>query len=43
LAGTRNASAHIEEPTLEEIKTAASLVIMENKPGPIFAALGVNL
>jgi hypothetical protein len=43
LAGTRNASAHIEEPTLEEILMATSLVIKDRKPGPLFAALGVGL
>jgi hypothetical protein len=43
LAGTRNASAHIEEPTLDEILNATSLVITGNKPGPLFMALGVRL
>lgn len=43
LAGTRNASAHIEEPILEEVLMATSVVIKDNKPGPLFAALGVRL
>jgi hypothetical protein len=42
LAGTRNASAHIEEPALKEILIATSLVIKDNKPGPLFAALGIE-
>ena len=35
-------STHIEEPTLEEIVTATSIVIKDGKPGPLFVALGAQ-
>ena len=43
LAGTRNASAHIDEPTQSEVLIATSIVVTDSKPGPLFAALGVSL
>jgi hypothetical protein len=43
LAGTRNASAHTDEPGLDEIVRATSLIIEEDKPGQLFAALGIEL
>jgi hypothetical protein len=43
LAGTRNASACVEEPTLEEILAATSIVVENGKPGPLFTALGVSI
>jgi hypothetical protein len=43
LASVRNASAHVNEPSAEEIVSAISIVIDQGRPGDIFGAAGIEL
>ena len=43
MAGVRNESAHLEEPTQDAVVSASSLIVRDDKPGPLFEAVGLTL
>jgi hypothetical protein len=43
LANVRNDSAHVNEPSADEIVSAISIVVNQGRPGDLFEAIGIDL